>query len=436
MRLPVSPIALLLAGVLAGCSAAPETKTWTPEETKLIASLALSELPPLPADPSNAVADNREAAALGKALFFDTRLSANNQVSCASCHLPERQFQDDIARAKGLGTTARRTMPIAGTAYSPWLFWDGRKDSLWSQALGPLEDAVEHGSNRTRIAKLLEAHYKADYEALFGPLPSLAGLPDDAGPQGDAAQRAAWQNMASNRREDVNRVFANLGKAIAAYERTLTPGESRFDRYVRAVIARDPDAQRAMSSQEVSGLRLFLGKGQCVTCHNGPLLTDQHFHNTGVPPRNAAQPDRGRAAATAKALHDEFNCLGKYSDAAPDACQELRFIVTDDPGMEGAFKTPGLRNVAERAPYMHAGQFATLEEAVAHYAKSPAAVVGHSELAHEGRGHAERKPIRLSASEVRDIAAFLRSLSGPIRSVVEAKDDNHAVDAGMTQAIR
>ncbi len=429
-------LGLAVVAALSGLTGFTWADSWTAEDKAVLASMSLDRLPPPPRDPSNAVQAMPAAVALGKQLFAEVRFSRNQSVSCAGCHAPARQFQDGLAVGQGVGTGTRRTMPIAAGAHSPWLFWDGRKDSLWSQALGPLEDAVEHGSNRTRIAKLLEAHYKADYEALFGPLPSLAGLPDDAGPQGDAAQRAAWQNMASNRREDVNRVFANLGKAIAAYERTLTPGESRFDRYVRAVIARDPDAQRAMSSQEVSGLRLFLGKGQCVTCHNGPLLTDQHFHNTGVPPRNAAQPDRGRAAATAKALHDEFNCLGKYSDAAPDACQELRFIVTDDPGMEGAFKTPGLRNVAERAPYMHAGQFATLEEAVAHYAKSPAAVVGHSELAHEGRGHAERKPIRLSASEVRDIAAFLRSLSGPIRSVVEAKDDNHAVDAGMTQAIR
>ena len=90
-------------------------------------------------------------------------------------------------------------------------------------------------------------------------------------------------------------------------------------------------------------------------------------------------------------------------------------MVTDDPALEGAFKTPGLRNVALRAPYMHAGQFASLEEAVAHYAKSPAAAVGHSELAHEGRGHAERKPIRLSESEVKDVAAFLGTLSGPIQ---------------------
>ena len=406
-------VALVAAfSVLTGFTSAD---TWTAEDRAVLASMSLDKLPPPPRDPSNAVDSAPAAAALGQRLVAEVRFSRNHAVSCASCHAPGREFQDGLPVGQGVGTGSRRTMPIAGAAHSPWLFWDGRKDSLWSQALGPLEDAVEHGSNRTQIAKVLNARYRAQYEALFGPMPDLAGLPDDAGPQGNAAERAAWQNMAANRREDVNRVFANLGKAIAAYERTVTPGESRFDRYVRAVISRDPDGQRAMSSQEVNGLRLFLGKGQCATCHNGPLLTDQHFHNTGVPARDPMRPDRGRSAATTKAQQDEFNCLGKYSDAGPGACQELRFMVTDDPALEGAFKTPGLRNVALRAPYMHAGQFASLEEAVAHYAKSPAAAVGHSELAHEGRGHAERKPIRLSESEVKDVAAFLGTLSGPIQ---------------------
>ncbi len=407
-------LGLALVAALSALTGFTSADTWTAEDRAALASMSLDRLPPPRSDPSNVVESVPAAAALGQRLFAEVRFSRNQAVSCASCHAPGRQFQDGLPVGQGVGTGSRRTMPIAGVAHSPWLFWDGRKDSLWSQALGPLEDAVEHGSNRTRIAKVLNTHYRAEYEALFGPMPDLTGLPEDAGPQGNAAEQSAWQRMAPNRREDVNRVFANLGKAIAAFERTVTPGESRFDRYVRAVMARDTEGQRAMSAQEINGLRLFLGKGQCATCHNGPLLTDQHFHNTGVPPRDAARPDRGRGAATTKVPQDEFNCLGKYSDAAPAACQELRFMVTDDPSMEGAFKTPSLRNVALRAPYMHAGQLASLEDVVAHYAKSPPSAVGHSELAHEGRAHAERKPIRLSASDVRDVAAFLRTLSGPI----------------------
>jgi hypothetical protein len=164
------------------------------------------------------------------------------------------------------GNAAHRLAPVRGdgwrsvevrgrhqrNAASQPFFWDGRKDSLWSQALGPLEDVVEHGSNRTRIAKLLLSHYRPEYEALFGPAPDLSGFADDAGPQGNAAERTAWQTMTSSQRGDVNRVFANLGKAIAAYERTLKPGESRFDRYARAVVAADPVGQQALSSQELA----------------------------------------------------------------------------------------------------------------------------------------------------------------------------------------
>jgi cytochrome c peroxidase len=171
-----------------------------------------------------------------------------------------------------------------------------------------------------------------------------------------------------------------------------------------------------LTPQEVNGLRLFIGKGQCVTCHNGPLLTDQHFHNTGVPPRDPQRPDRGRAPAVAQVQKDEFNCLGPFSDAKVQGCEELRFIVADDPSLEAAFKTPSLRNVALRPPYMHAGQFSTLEEVVAHYVKAPRAKLGHSELSGGSSGHIERPRIRLTEKEMADLVAFLGTLSGPIKA--------------------
>ena len=153
----------LLAVALAGCSSSDSSvPAWTPAEAKLIASLSLSTLPPLPPDPSNAVADDPAAAEFGPRLFFDTRLSGNGKVACASCHVPERQFQDGSALGSGMGRTNRRTMPIAGTAYSPWLFWDGRKDSQWSQALGPLESLVEHGADRMQIARLVASSYSRE----------------------------------------------------------------------------------------------------------------------------------------------------------------------------------------------------------------------------------------------------------------------------------
>jgi cytochrome c peroxidase len=305
-------------------------------------------------------------------------------------------------------------MPIVAAGYSPWLFWDGRKDSVWAQALGPLEDAVEHGGNRSRYAHLIQAHYQQEYEAIFQTLPDLSRVPLDAGPQGSPIEVAAWDSLDPNKQQDVSRVFANIGKAIAAYERSLTYGESRFDRYAETLAKGTPVVEAGFTPAERQGLRIFIGKGQCATCHNGPLLTDQHFHNTGVPQRDAARPDHGRAAALAKVQNDEFNCLGAFSDARADQCDELRFMVRENKALEGAFKTPGLRNVALRAPYMHAGQFPALEDVVAHYINAPTATVGHTELAHGAIGHTERKPISLSPQEVSELVAFLGTLSGPV----------------------
>jgi len=394
--------------------AGPPRDRWSAQEISTLASMQLKEAGPRPVDPSNAYEDKTEAAALGRALFNDVRLSRNGQVSCASCHAADQEFQDGRKLGQGLGEGRRRTMPVMGAAHSPFLFWDGRKDSLWSQALGPLEDAAEHGTHRVGVVQVLRDHYRQQYQAAFGAFPEFGPLPQAASPNGDAAERAAWKAMPPASREAVNRAFANVGKAIAAYERQLSYGESRFDRYAAATAAGDARGQEALTAQEVRGLRLFLGRGQCVPCHNGPMLTDHAFHNTGVPPLDPARPDRGRADAIAKLMRDEFNCLGPYSDARPEQCGELQFLATDDPGQLAAFRTPSLRNVAARAPYMHAGQFATLQEVVEHYARSPKAALGHSELAQPGEKHAERQAIRLSATDIQDLAAFLGTLTGPV----------------------
>lgn len=415
LKLTAALAASLLTALAAqALDKAPLRDKWSSQEVATLASMRLKEAGPRPADPSNAYEQKTEAAALGHALFNDTRLSKNGQVACASCHSADKQFQDGKQFGQGVGTGKRRTMPVMGAAHSPFLFWDGRKDSLWSQALGPLEDPAEHGGNRVRFVKLVQTHYKAQYEAVFGPMPALGKLPDDASPGGTEAERAAWAAMPENSREAVNRVFANMGKAIAAFQRNISYGESRFDQYAQATVAGDGRAQEVLSQQEVRGLRLFLTKGQCVTCHNGPLLTDHAFHNTGVPPIDRAKPDRGRAEGLKKLLQDEFNCLGRYSDAKPEQCGELQFLATNDPGQHAAFRTPSLRNVAERAPYMHAGQLTTLDQVLQHYADSPQAVLGHSELARPGEKHSERQTIRLSAAEIRDVAAFLGTLTGPI----------------------
>jgi cytochrome c peroxidase len=379
--------------------------TWSEDEIAALHSLWIGSLPSLAPDPSNRYGDDPAAAALGERIFFDTRFSSNGQVACATCHLPQMDFQDGKPLSQGVGMTNRRAMPLAGSAYSPWFFWDGRKDSQWAQALGPLESAVEHGGNRTQYAHLIEQQYQAEYEAIFGPLPDLSMLPVNAGPVEDAGARTAWEAMSEQNRQAVNRVYANIGKAIAAYERGIMPTPARFDMYVAAVINGDSDVMEAtLTPDEVAGLRLFIGKANCTQCHNGPLLTDNHFHNTGIPAVAGLPDDRGRALGAPQVLADEFNCLSPYSDAGADDCAELRFMVAEGHELERQFKPPSLRNVAERAPYMHAGQFDSLEVVVEHYNTAPAAPAGHSEI----------EPLNLSALELNQLVAFLHTLSGPV----------------------
>jgi cytochrome c peroxidase len=349
-----------LAMLATACAALPQRR-WSDEEIESIRSLWIGSLPPLPADPSNKYADDPRAAKLGQKLFFDTSFSSNGKVACATCHLADQLFQDGIPLAHGVGTTNRRTMTIIGTAYSPWLFWDGRKDSQWAQALGPMESPVEHGGNRTLYAHLISQNYSKEYEASFGPLPDLSKLPRNAGPVADAQAAANWESLSPEDREAVTRIYVNVGKAIAAYERLLLPGESRFDRYVEAILNEDyATADTLLTADEVAGLRLFIGKANCTNCHNGPLFTNNDFHNTGIPAAADLPEDSGRALSAEQVMADEFNCLSMYSDANESNCSELKYMVADGHDLERQFKPPSLRNVANRGPFMHAGQFATL----------------------------------------------------------------------------
>ena len=395
-----SMIVVMAASALVLTGFAGRETGWTANERKLIASLSLGALPPLVPDPSNRVADNANAAAFGAALFADTRLSGDGRVACATCHVPDKEFQDGIALAKGAGKAARRTMPIRGTAYSPWQFWDGRADSQWAQALGPLEAAAEHGTDRTAVAHRIAAYYRQPYEQLFGPLPDLSTLPPHGSPIGSHDSVIAWEGMSEAERDSVNRVFTNTGKAIAAFERTLMPQRTRFDAYADTVADGQPSP--ALNATEAAGLKLFIGKANCINCHNGPRLTDDHFHNTGVPTRAGLPIDRGRSAGAAQVIADPFNCLGRYSDAAPAECGELSFMEPTGDDMIRAYKTPSLRGIRRRAPYMHAGQYATLDDVIDHYNRAPAAPAGHSEI----------HRLSLTARERQALAAFLGTLDG------------------------
>jgi cytochrome c peroxidase len=403
--------ALAAVGLLAGCAgrsepvppSGPAMPDFAPDEVEALRSLWLGSLPDVPGDPSNRVADDPSAASLGAAIFADTRFSANGEVSCATCHRPELHFTDGLPRAQGIGETARKTMTVVGTAYSPWLFWDGRKDSQWAQALAPMEDAAEHGGNRGMYAHLVAEHYRAEYEAIFGPLPALedaSRFPDQAGPVDDPVAAANWASMTRADRDAVTEVFVNLGKSIAAFERGLVPAPTRFDAFVEALLADDPAAATTLTAEEIAGMRLFIGEAGCTNCHNGPLLTNNAFHNTGVPPVDGREPDRGRGDGVGLVQADEFNCLSRWSDADPDDCSALRFLRDDPEALAGAFKPPTLRNASKVGPYMHAGQLATLADVLRHYRDAPEAAIGHSEL----------EPLDLTDAQLAQLEAFLLAL--------------------------
>ena len=182
----------------------------------------------------------------------------------------------------------------------------------------------------------------------------------------------------------------------------MQPAASRFDAFVAALETDAPAAYTLLSPDETAGLHLFLGKAHCINCHNGPLFTNHEFHNTAVPAVPGLPLDHGRIAGIKRLQADPFNCLGPYSDAKPDQCAQLRFLKTTGNTLDGAFKTPSLRNVAATAPYMHAGQFATLREVLDHYNGGGYALIGHNEL----------MPLNLSDRELGQLEAFLQTLTG------------------------
>ncbi|HTV66930.1 MAG TPA: cytochrome c peroxidase [Rhizobiaceae bacterium] len=395
----------LALGIAAGglaLLAACQPSDFSEAEKATIASLSLAALPALPADPSNKYADERLAAAFGATLFFEQRLSRDGNVSCATCHKLDRQFQDDLPRSIGISETNRRSMPLAGVARSPFQFWDGRRDSLWAQALGPLEDKREHGGTRAQYAHFVKDQFGPRYERIFGPMPDLTAVPVKASPLGDDAERAAWDGMTAEQQDGVNRVFANLGKAIGAFERSIVHEETRFDRFAAALAkGGEPAGDAALSEEERYGLRLFIGKANCVQCHNGPRFTDDHFHNTGVPSVAGLPKDTGRELGAKQVLADAFNCLGSYSDAPAGSCQELKFMKAEGHELRRAFKTPSLRGAATRPPYMHSGQVATLDEVVDHYSRAPKSEDGESEVV----------PLKISDRERQALIAFLKALA-------------------------
>lgn len=275
-----------------------------------------------------------EEIELGKVLFFDKRLSSNQLQSCATCHNPDLGFGDGLKTSMGtLGKPVDRNAPhIYNLAWNVTFFWDGRAATLEEQALGPIEAAGEMNLSLDEAVKRLSAvpYYRDSFAKVYGSDEITAEL---------------------------------IGRAIAAFERTLNSINAPFDQYIAGNTS-------AMSPAAIRGLEVFKGKGNCMDCHDGPNFTDNSFHHIGV-----VGKDVGREA------------------------------ITQDPTMHKAFKTPGLRNVTLTAPYMHDGSEATLMDVIEFYNRGGDDKKGISNLI---------KPLNLTEQEKTDLLAFMGALTDPI----------------------
>lgn len=405
--LTIPPAALLLTAASLQVAGEPKQVTFDEHEKSIIARMTGLGAPP--ADPTNSVADDPRAAQLGKRLFFDLRLSGDASLNCAHCHDPKLAFSDGKPLSEGKGTAGRNAPGLINAAYQRWLFWDGRADTLWSQALQPIENPVEMDGNRVELAHRLanDAQLNDEYERVFGALPEMDLWPRAARPEaGDTPLGRAWSSMLPPEQDAANRVFANLGKALAAYERQLVGGHSAFDRFARGLAGGDEQDLAAMDLPAQRGLKLFIGKAGCRQCHTGPLLSDGEFHDLQLRPLSGGErTDPARLAAIARVESDPFNAAGNYSDShADEATEHLRYL-GHNPELWGAIRTPSLRNVALTPPYMDQGQLADLEAVLRFYStREGAAPAGH---------HQEKvlQPLNLSDVEMVDLIAFLRALT-------------------------
>ncbi len=416
--------ALVCAVALCGAAGdasqdAPPPVSFSEQEIALI--LQHSPLPAVPADPTNRFADDPVAVEFGHRLFFETALSGRGDVSCATCHDPLKAFADGKQLSEGVGVGKRHSPALWNVAYNRWFFWDGRSDSLWSQALVPLDSEVEMDGGRMHVARVMHAdeRRRRQYEAIFGPMPPMtdtARFPVEARflpAKADSAAHQAWMRMSEEDREAVSTVYANVGKAIAAYERRLVSRESPFDAFVRELRAGEATegvgegGGQAISESAKRGLKLFVGRANCRLCHSGPNFTDGEFHNTGVPPLERGLPrDTGRYGGVDLLRSDPFNAAGDLCDDPRGSAAARTRSLTNSTDNWGRFKTPTLRNVALTPPYMHQGQFAGLDEVLKFYSTLDDAV----QLDH----HREQvlQPLNLTEQEISDLQAFLESLTG------------------------
>ena len=374
----------------------PSTETpdfFSADEWNIVMDLSpLAAIPP--PNPTNRFADDPAAAALGQAFFFDFRFSKHSTIACSTCHSPFYAFADIESTSLATGRGTRNTPTVLNAAYNEWQLWDGRAETMWAQALFALEGESEMAGTRLQYAHVIYEHYRADYEDVFGPLPELedtSRFPDDGKPG-----EAAFDDMSEADQIAINTIFSNLGKAFEAYQRLLISRDAPFDRYV----AGDEDA---ISPAAKNGLKIFVGKGGCVDCHNTPRFTDNAFHNLGVPPGTVE--DSGRFEGIPKLLNNMFNSAGMYSDWRA-ASEEMLGVMAAHPEDQGAFRTPPLRNIAVTAPYFHTGEFPTLASVIAF--KN----AGGWTTAFPGMDAVPIAPLHLTETEQIDLVEFLKTLTG------------------------
>lgn len=348
----------------------------------------------LPASPTNAVADDPAAAALGQRLFFDKHLSVDGTISCASCHDPAHGFSDRRAFSLGVRgqTGERHAMPLTAVAFQSFLLWDGRADSVWAQPIKAIENPKEMDLTRVELARVVATRYGDDYEAVFGALPTLEALPARGKPGMEA-----WEALPAAVRDDIDEVAANVGKALEAYERQLTCADTKFDQWTRGEVS--------LTSREKSGAEAFV-EHHCNRCHSGPAFSDGKFHNIALP-----SSDPGRSVGRTRLLADAFNGAGLNSDD-PIAGEAKLARVSTETATEGAFRTASLRGVGQRTFFGHASHRSTLRGFIED--------VYHGHRGHHGGRGAQvgtRDPllrgVNVPDRELDELVAFLRTLDCP-----------------------
>lgn len=335
---------------------------------------------PAPRDVTNRVSGNPHAIEFGTRLFFDQRLSGHGKVACGSCHVPERNWTDNLRRGVGMAEVNRNTPTLMNLRAGHWYGWDGGADSLWSQSLRPMLDERELAATPRHVAQLVrnDEQLACRYRKAFGAAPSPG---------------------------DNEAVFVNIGKALASFQETLVSGRTSFDQFRDALARGDAPSSWRYSEPAQRGLRIFIGKGACTNCHAGPNFTNGEFFKTGLS-RVAplGKPDPGRLEGVQRLLQSRFNLLGAYNDDASGASAARTRQVSIEKGSFGEFKVPSLRNLVLTAPYGRDGSVETIAEVVRHYADLDPARLH----AKDGK---PAVPLKLTQREQTDLVVFLESLS-------------------------